>query len=95
MAQPNFQNLSQYLIAASQQIALIPNLPIMGIGHLMANYQHQHAAALEQQAQHHAATLEQQAQHHAAALEQQAQYHNAEMANIQVIIQRLEVLQQR
>src|SRR6266702_4430212 len=62
--QPDLHQLGQHLAAASQQINLIPNMPVViGFEVLIANLQEQHAAALAQQAQHHAAVLAQQAQH--------------------------------
>ncbi|KAM6493782.1 hypothetical protein JOM56_010143 [Amanita muscaria] len=88
MAQPDFQVLGQQLIAASEQITLIPNMhAIVGIDFLVANFQQgfaqqaqQHAAALAQQGQQHAAALAQQAQQHNAVLAQQAEQHNAALA---------------
>src|SRR6266702_2062238 len=86
--QPDLHQLGQHLAAASQQINLIPNMPVViGFEVLIANLQEQHAAALAQQAQHHAEVLAQQAQHHAAALAQQAQ-------QTQHIVNRLDTLQE-
>ena len=62
-AQPNFQLLSQHLIAASHEIALVPNMP---------NLQPQYAAAMAQQAQQHAAAMA-----HQEALLTQIQRHAA------------------
>ncbi|KAF8340783.1 hypothetical protein F5887DRAFT_1226713 [Amanita rubescens] len=85
MAQPNFQLLGQHLIAASEQIRLIPNMHPANFQQGFAQQTQQHAAALAQQAEQHNAALAQQAEKHNAALAQEAERHNA-------VIQRLDNL---
>ena len=70
MAQPDFQLLGQYLIAASKQITLILNMhAIVGIDVLVTNFQQGFA----QQGQQHATVLAQQVEQHNAMLAQRAE----------------------
>jgi len=99
MAQPNFQLLGQHIIAASEQIRLIPNMhavPVANFQQGFAQQAQQHAAALAQQAEQHNAALAREAEQHNAMLAQRAEQHNAALAQEaerhNAVIQRLDNL---
>jgi hypothetical protein len=84
LPQPNFPALHEHIVAISEQVSLLPNIPaIARVNPLVEHLD----GLLALQAEHHANILAQQAAHHQADLKQQAQIH-------QELLQRLNAVEE-